>query len=321
MPKLAVVVLPLLLLSAAVEAAETRYVATFGNNSNNCALNAPCRTLQRGVNTTPDGGNLIVLDSGDYGNSLTINRSITITVESVTATLVDPGNITIDVPDAVVVLRGLHLKGAGTPGILAGIFISNAAAVHIERCTIERFNNGVQIGVNDNIKVFVTGSIVRNNDFNGLVFTAFGAQSGARRLAIDNTRFENNGNDGVGIAQAQATISRSVVSGNGGSGVSLGLDAVANVAWTTASHNSDGGFAQLSAGGQMTLESSVARGNGRGLYVAAGTARISRSVFTDNGFGIRVDTAGTLQRLQSNILEGNGTNLSNAGTVLTVTPF
>jgi hypothetical protein len=315
MRKLAAITLPLLLLSAAAEAAETRYVASFGINNDDCSLTAPCRSLQRGVNRTPDGGKLIVLDSGHYGNSLAIGRSITISAEGVTATLVDPGSITIDDPDAVVVLRGLHLKGAGTPGILAGILISNAAAVYVERCTIERFNNGVQLGGNDT-RLFVTDSIARNNDFTGLALSG----NNPKTLTVDNSRFENNGGDGVSISRARATITRSVASGNGGAGVSLGADAVANVTWTTASHNGDYGFAIPASGGQMTLESSTARYNGTGLYVA-GLARISRSVFTDNDIGIRNDSAGTLQRLQNNTLEGNGTNLSNDGTVEATLPF
>jgi nitrous oxidase accessory protein NosD len=124
----------------------------------------------------------------------------------------------------------------------------------------------------------------------------------------------------VSISRAQAAISRSVVSGNGGAGVSLGADAAVNVTSTTASHNGDYGFAVPTSSGQMTLESSVARHNGTGLYVA-GLARISRSVFTDNDIGIRNDSAGTLQRLQNNVLENNGTNLSNAGTVEVTPPF
>ena len=310
MPKLAGTVVALLMLSTGANAAEVRFVAADGDNSNACTRTAPCRTLQRGVNMTSNGGELIVLNSGDYGNSLTINRSITISADGVTATLVDPGNITIDGPDAVVVLRGLHLKGAGAPGVLAGILISAAAAVHIERCTIEGFNNGVQLDGNET-RLFVTDSIARNNNFTGLAL----AGNNQKTATIDNSRFENNGVNGVSVSRGRASITRSVASGNGGVGISLGGDAVANVTWTTAAHNGDYGFALLAVGGQMTLESSVARGNGRGLYVAAGTARISRSVFTDNDIGIRVDSAGTLQRLQNNVLENNGTNLSNAGTV------
>jgi nitrous oxidase accessory protein NosD len=315
--KLAAAVLTLLALSAAAKAAEVRYVASNGSNNNDCTLSAPCRTMQRGVNMTPAGGELIVLNSGDYGNTLTIGRSITISADGVTATLVDPGNISIDYASAVVVLRGLHLKGTDAPGVLAGILISDATAVHIEWCTIERFNNGIQLGGNDT-KLFVTESVARSNDGTGIILSASG-QIG-RTLTIDNSRFENNGVSGVSISRAQATITRSVASGNGDAGVSVGGDAVVNITWTTASHNGDRGFALPAASGQMTLESSVARYNGTGLYVA-GLARISRSVFTDNDIGIRVDSAGTLQRLQNSTLEGNGTDLSNDGTILAEAPF
>ena len=318
MPKLAVVVLPLLLLFSAAEAADTRYVASNGTANDTCSRNAPCNTLQRAVNVSSAGGEVIVLDSGSYGNSLTINRSITISADGITATLIDPGNVTIDNANAIVVLRGLHLKGAGGPGVTSGVFITEAAAVHIERCTIERFaSTGIRL-FDNNGTLFVTDSIVRNNGGGGLL--ASGAADTGRTLTVDNSRFENNGGDGVSVVGGRATITRSVASGNGGSGVSL-ANSVANITWTTASHNGDYGFALVSVGAQMTLESSVARHNGIGLWVATGTARISRSVFTDNDIGIRNDSTGTLQRLQNNTLEGNGTNLSNTGTELLTAPF
>ena len=52
-----------LLLSAAAEAAVTRFGASSGNDANACTRAAPCRTLQRGINVTPVGGELVVLDS------------------------------------------------------------------------------------------------------------------------------------------------------------------------------------------------------------------------------------------------------------------
>ena len=51
----------LVLLSAAADA-QVRYIASTGKDANNCASPAtPCRTLPRGITTTPAGGELRIL--------------------------------------------------------------------------------------------------------------------------------------------------------------------------------------------------------------------------------------------------------------------
>jgi hypothetical protein len=55
-------------LTAASAADNTRYVGITGNNANPCTLVQPCRSLQRGINVTPAGGELQILDSGSYGS-------------------------------------------------------------------------------------------------------------------------------------------------------------------------------------------------------------------------------------------------------------
>ena len=305
-----------LVLPFAAEAADTRYVASNGTANDACSRNMPCNTLQRAVNRTSPGGEVIVLDSGSYGNSLTINRSITISADGVTATLIDPGGITVNRADAVVTLRGLHLKGAGASGV-SGILVQNAAAVHIEGCTIESFRaRGIHF-TRDDAQLFVTDSIVRNNGLSGLEVNASNVT-----VAIDNSRFENNGSNGVMfVGNTQAAITRSVSSGNSSNGITQNTGRM-NVTSTTAAHNGTNGYLAIS-GGEMTLESAVARGNGgSGLRVADGSsrARVSRSVFTDNGIGVS-NNGGNVQTFQNNILLGNGTNLQNSGTITTPGPF
>jgi hypothetical protein len=305
-----------LVLPAIADAAETRYVASNGTANETCSRSMPCNTLQRAVNRTSAGGEVIVLDSGSYGNSLTVNRSITISADGVTATLIDPGGITINRADAVVTLRGLHLKGAGAGGV-SGILVQNAASVHIEGCTIESFRSRGIHFTRDDAQLFVTDSIVRNNGLSGLEVDASNVT-----VAIDNSRFENNSSNGVMfVGNTQATITRSVSSGNGSNGITQNTGRI-NVTSTTAAHNGTNGYLTIS-GGEMTLESAVGRGNGAsGLRVADGSsrARVSRSVFTDNVIGVS-NNNGNVQTLQNNILLGNGTNLQNSGTITTPAPF
>jgi len=297
-------------LSTAAEAADTRYVSTNGSNANACTRAAPCLTLQRGVNRTADGGTLVILDSGNYGNSFTIRKSITIIADGVAATLGNPGSVVVDAAGAVVVLRGLKLKGGSTDAV--GIRILAAAAVHIEHCTIEGFRGpgsvlgsgiGV-IGVDTNL--FVAGSVLRNNDQFGLYFDP--ATTGGGKLTVDNSRFENNGTAGLNTGDAESTITRTVASSNGSVGIQILAGGRMNVTSTTVANNGTDGYRVV--GGDLTLESSVARGNGAvGVYshFASDIVRLSNSVITDNVTGLR--NGGSMLTRGNNIVDGNTTDL------------
>jgi hypothetical protein len=280
-----------------------RYVSITGNNANACTLAAPCRSLQRGIQATPPGGELRILDSGAYGNNATVNKSMTISGNGNTVFLAKP--ITINQADAVVALRGLVLNGQGAA--LDGIRIDAAAAVHIERCVIHGFTqNGIFVSGNG-IEVFVSDSISRHNS-RGVIM------AGAARLTIDNSHFNDNGVNGIEVQSGHAAISRGTASGN-----TIGIMSSASVSATsmTAVHNSDSGF-RASFGGTLAVESSVAYGNRFGLLVEAGsTARISNSTFTANETGI--SNSGSVGTRQNNTVRGNTTS-ETSGNPLTPVP-
>ena len=119
--------------TAAAEAADIRYVSVTGSNKAGCTFAAPCRSLQRGINKTPAGGEVRVLDSGFYGNGAVIDKSITISGGGNTVSL--GGSIAIGDAGATVALHGLAIAGAANPG--HGVHITAAAAVHIEDCVVQ----------------------------------------------------------------------------------------------------------------------------------------------------------------------------------------
>src|SRR5438309_11036716 len=53
------------------------WVSHNGSDKNDCTISKPCLTFQRAHDQTLDGGEVDVLDPGDYGG-LTIDHSITI---------------------------------------------------------------------------------------------------------------------------------------------------------------------------------------------------------------------------------------------------
>jgi len=97
------------LISTAQAADTVRYVSIDGSNANNCKQAAPCRTLQRGINTTPVGGELRILTSGDYGSPANITKSMTVTGNGHTIHL--GAAITINDASVRVILRQLVVNG------------------------------------------------------------------------------------------------------------------------------------------------------------------------------------------------------------------
>ncbi|MPZ59419.1 MAG: hypothetical protein GEU91_23635, partial [Rhizobiales bacterium] len=185
-------------------------------------------------------------------NNATVRKSLTISGNGNTVYLGSP--ITVDKAGAVVALRGLVLNGQGT--IDDGISIVAAAAVHIERCVIHGFTSIGIVATAPGAQVFVLDSISRDNGFAGLIINA-GSSS---RLTVDNSRFENHGNDGVVVASGLATISRSTSSGNVGRGLFVGSGALARISNSTFTDNAIGLF---NNGGTLeTRQNNTVSGNG-----------------------------------------------------------
>ena len=293
---------------SAVQAAdEVRYISTTGSNANPCTLARPCRSLQRAIGVTPAGGDIHILDSGFYGNNATIRKSLTISSNGNTVFL--GASIIIDQADAVVALRGLTLDGRGT--IFDGIRISAAAAVHIERCTIQAFaSNGIEVSATG-AQAFIVDTRSRDNKGHGALV------EGSPRVTVDTSHFENNGFTGMRVLGGNVTINSSTASGNAVSGVEV-IDAATTIISTVAAQNGlaarNGGAGFVAAqGSSMTVESSVAHGNHTSgvLVNGQGVARISNSIFTGNEFGIR-NLGGTLETRGNNSVRGNTTNVSGA---------
>jgi hypothetical protein len=289
--------------SAAQAVDNIRYVSINGSNANPCTLVAPCFSLQTGINATPTGGELRILDSGFYSNSATVNRSMTISGNGNTVFL--QAIITVDAPDAMVTLRDLTLNGRGL--IARGISIAAAAAVHIERCVIHNFTTQGIDTTAEEVQVFVIDTVSRDN---GAGFKIGGAGS---RVTIDNSRFDNNTGFGIGtgvtVLTGQVTISRSMASGNSLDGI-VSLSGSVSITSTMAAHNGASGFAVTSAG-TMTVEASVAHANAHGLLVHSvdGLARISNSTFTENSVTGVNNFGGTVETRRNNIVRGNGIDL------------
>ena len=291
-----------------------RYVATYGSDTNPCTRSQPCRSLFRGHWATPDGGELQILDSGEYHRML-ITKSITVSAVGVTASIVVPEAshaVTIDNPNARVVLRGLRMDGKGIAH--RGVSLLRAAFVLIDGCTAEFFEREGFSAFDSSADVIVTNSIARLNEEAGI-------SEGID--IVDSSLIEDNptGISGPGI------VSNSTVVGNG-----TGIRAFRGTVTRTRIIGSDTGVF-VGPPGRIILDRSTVAGNDSGLYLSRyddftyATAFISNSTFTDNGVGLdapgrdsqgnRIFSVGTLG---NNTVSGNSTDISNPDALFAVAP-
>ena len=282
-----------LALSTGAQAAAARFVASNGDDGNDCTRPAPCRTLQRGVQATPVNGELHILDSGLYADSVTIAKSLSISAIGVSATT---GSVTINGAGIVVALRGLLLNGKNSN--VTGILIQNAGTVYIESCVIEGFiSHGIELETIS--RLHVSNTISRGNGSSGLRVHA----SGPIRVTVADSYFQNNGSHGMSVTGTRATVTRSVFSGNAGDGINADATRI-NVSHSTAANNASDGFSILGSG-ELGLEYSEAHENGASGVIVGPTAEalISNNFITHNAVG--VNNAGTTRTRGNNTIESN----------------
>ena len=177
------------------------YVSGLGNDSSGCGRAAPCATFNYAYSQTTAGGEITVLDPGDYG-SLTISHALTIRAKptegviyvqtSANAIYVGAG------PTDTVVLDGLTLDGAGGSSDNGnGIVITSGQFTYILNCSIQNFNNG-GYGVNmqsftPGARVFIRNSTILRN-YGGVIV------SNSNVMSVENTLIDGNANAGAQVS-------------------------------------------------------------------------------------------------------------------------
>jgi hypothetical protein len=161
--------LSLLLIASSAHGQSQTWVSAVGDDVNPCTRTAPCRTFAFTISVTPVGGEISVLDPGDFRavppvslvdfGPVTIKKSITINGNSIAEII--PGNgengVTISVTTpgdpGIVILRGLTINGARNhaaapateTGGWNGIRFLAGGKLVIDHCSIYGFTqSGVQ---------------------------------------------------------------------------------------------------------------------------------------------------------------------------------
>src|SRR5437588_1224026 len=192
------------------------WVSGVGDDSFPCSRTAPCRTFAFTISVTSSGGEISVLDPGDFRafppptfSPFTIRKSITINGNSIGEIIpVDGENgVTVNVgPTDVVILRGLSINGVRNhadpeTGGLNGIEYQAGGKLVLDHCSIYGFKeNGIHLAnttTTDTLVQVTNSSIVGN--------TAYGVHAeGKGTISIANSLLANNG---VGVqAETNAIV-------------------------------------------------------------------------------------------------------------------
>ncbi len=272
---LAIIGLAVPLLAAAPAQAQSQqtWVSGTGDNTAICSRTAPCLTFLAAYLRTAAGGEINCLDPGNFGG-LTITKSITISCDAGTASVLgDSFYVNASTTD-VVTLRGLDFDGLH--GLPFGIFGVGAKEVHIEKCTIRNFiGAGIATDPNSSTTVFlyVVDTVMSSN--NGGVWLP--SSGGYKVASLKNVVITGSTADGVSLASSNvfANVVDSVISGNSGSAVvTYASSTTANIERSTIANNAVAGLYAAASG-------SAIRASGNGIY--------------NNTYGVLIAQGATIQ--------------------------
>lgn len=268
----------------AAGAATQTFVSTQGDDANTCEHDKPCRTIAGALAQTDAGGEVAVLDAGEYG-PFKVTRSVKVTAgggvyAGVTATSGDAVHVAPPT-GSIVALRGLTITGKGAerginylaPGpARAGSEVQpGGVTLHVENCTVSGFDDA------------------------GIAFHGEGT------LFVKDATVRGNGGDGIGVRPAsgvsvRATVVNSRLEKNvsGLVAYSLGVVDVAVAARdTVSSGNKEGGFTSSGEGVRMQLQACVSTNQPYGLTAGGkGSLTVEGCLLTNHKVGIWVTNGG-----------------------------
>jgi len=176
------------------------WVSNAGSDSNACTMAAPCKTFQHAAGVTPVGGQLAVLNAGDYG-PLTITQSIRIEGNGFAAnnSTTTSDAIVVNTPaGSVVQIHNLSLHGNGS---VEGIYFENAGALDVDHVQITGFEEGIVVAPSGVSDAVIKDTTVENCNYVCLFFE--GTSASALTAKIINTHVRDGS---YGIYAYQATV-------------------------------------------------------------------------------------------------------------------
>lgn len=281
--------------------------ARSGNDGNACDnVITPCQTFAGAVTQLNQNGEVIVLDSGGYGQ-VTITQGVTIEAPAGVTAFVHPpitGNgITVNAAlTDTVTIRGLTLNAGPSDGIA----VNSVGTLNVENCFITRFADA-------GILMLSVGRLnVKDTDVTACTYgVRVSNATGLVQTSIDHCHFDSNNSFGFAVETtvpgSSATTATYTTANNNntgwlcGTGVGGGKD-VLNLEFCSGSENNFAGLVNQSSNG-------------------ASATRYSNCVFAHNGaFGAERSSSGTLETRVNNTITGNG-SAPTSGTIGSFPPM
>lgn len=252
---------------------------------------SPCRTLQYAHNVVAPGGQLDVMESGEYG-ALTITKSVNVVYAGTGVALVQPtgaGKNGVQVfagAADVVRLRGLTIEGGGVG--LNGVVFRSGARLEIADSAIRNFtSNGVTLaGANSRFSVIDT--VISDNAGFGL--RAIPAATNAKG-EMDGVQLLENAMGGALLENTSSALTEVVVTKS----VAMGNRAVSPGA----------GFRVAGAGARLTLRETTSKDNRIGVSANnGGVLRVSGSTLVGNDLAAEKQ-GGVIESFGDNVVRAN----------------
>jgi len=310
----------LLFCAGAAQAAPQTFVSAKGDDANPCDQDKPCRTFAGALLKTDVGGEVAVLDAGEYG-PFKVTHSVKVTAEGVYAGVTALSGDAVELaPPAgsVVALRGLTITGKGgvrginylAPGPSREEGDAEAGVtLHVEGCTVSGFGDS-GIAFHGQGSLFVKDTTVRGNGSDGI---GLRPASGVRvRASVVNCRLEKNFSGLVAYADGEvhAAARDTVAAGNKDVGfVATGPGVHVQLQDCVATHQNNGLTA--AASGRATVEGCLLSNHKVGIWVInGGKVFLSGTTVSDNEVGLDnfQPNPGSVYTFANNRLFNNGVN-------------
>ena len=295
--------------SAPSPSARTWVSATLGSDANPCTRMSPCLTFAAALAQTTAGGEIDVLDPGDFG-PVTITQSVSIYGDAagVAGTIPSSGTsgivISAGSSDAIN-LHGLVFDGVNASGT-SGIVFTSGARLNVNQCVFQGFTtSGMTLSPGAG-SATTTRLVVQNTTFltnaTGILIQPTGGIAANVRLRW--LHIDNNSGDGLRL------------DGTGGSGA---INVA--IADSSANFNAGNGIDAVSGPGNATVDIMrvVAAGNGsagiQSNQAGGGTASVTvgSSLLSKNAIGIQATGGASLLSYGNNQVTGNASNGSFTG--------
>jgi len=299
---------------SSARAAGPWYVATTGDDNNDClSPSTPCATINGAIGKAT-AGDTIYVAIGTYtgvdSNVVTIDKDVTIS-----------GGWTSNFSSQI---DYSSINGQNTR---RGILLHGGVVVEIDHIIVETSTGGIY----NNANLLVMNSIIKNNAL-GAGASGGGVYHATGTLTLNNTLITNNtAGSGAGIFQTAGTliISNTSVSHNNGGGVVI-TGGNTTITTSTINNNSNGtgsgGGLYTNGGNTMINNTTVSNNNaylGGGLYNRGGNLSLNNVTVSNNnasrGGGIYSIVGFGNTNIQNSILANNTATISGTDCYISLT--